>query len=278
MPIAESNPPDGGRYQTDQKRHENRRRKSDAGIGSHRHQRHTDDEKNECQPDKQDVQRQFVGRLLPAGSFHETYHAIEERAARIGGNADHDSIRQDFGTARHSGSVSTAFADDRRGFARDRRLVDKSDAFNHIAISGNEVACLADHHIALAQGRCGHPLFSAMFCICPDQATRRDLVTHPPERIGLGLAAAFRHRFREVGEHHREPQPDRDPAGEPERRSSGRRGGAKIAHEQCRRQNTADFNDEHDRVPDHQSRRELVHAFTDRGDKDCRIQQRGLFL
>ena len=65
------------------------------------------------------------------------------------------------------------------------------------------------------------------------------------QRIRLRLAAAFGHRFGEVGEEHGEPEPERDLQHEAERRSCAR-------EEQIEgRDRRADLGDEHHRVLPH---------------------------
>ena len=48
-------------------------------------------------------------------------------------------------------AVAAALADDRRRLAGDRRLVDRGDALDHLAVAGDHVAGLDDHDVALAQ-------------------------------------------------------------------------------------------------------------------------------
>ena len=38
-----------------------------------------------------------------------------------------------------------------RGFAGDRRFIDRGDALDHLAVAGNDVAGLADHQVACPQ-------------------------------------------------------------------------------------------------------------------------------
>ncbi len=100
-------------------------------------------------------------------------------------------------------------ADDRRGFAGDGRLVHRGHALDDVAIGGDQVARLDKDDVALFQ---------------LDSRDRRDLVMVArigkllgdhirlggPQARGLRLAAALGHRFREVREQHREPEPQDD--------------------------------------------------------------------
>ena len=69
----------------------------------------------------------------------------------------------------------------------------------------------------------------------------------PAQRLGLGLAAALGDRLGQVGEHDREPQPDRDQPGEHGRVADRQHGG----------EDGADLHDEHDRVAPQSARVEL---------------------
>ena len=105
------------------------------------------------QPDQQDVQRDLVGRLLARGALDQRDHAIEERLARIGGDAHDDAVGQHLGAAGDRRAIAAALADDRRRLAGDGRLVDRGDALDDLAVAGDELAGLDDHQVALAQRR-----------------------------------------------------------------------------------------------------------------------------
>ena len=80
------------------------------------------------------------------------------------------------------------------------------------------------------------------------------------QRVGLRLAAAFGHRFGEVGEQHREPQPQRDLQVEPERRAA--------AEQQHRGDDAADLDHEHDGIAHHVPRIQLDERVQDRAPDD----------
>ena len=63
--------------------------------------------------------------------------------------------------------------------------------------------------VALGQRRRRHPLLGAV----GPQAAGLGLRAHPAQRVGLGLAPAFGHGLGEVGEDHRQEQPDGDGPG-----------------------------------------------------------------
>ena len=84
----------------------------------------------------------------------------------------------------------------------------------------------AHHDVAGAQLR-GRHLFGA---ICPTTRRRHRVGLGLAQRVGLRLAARFRHRFGEVGEQHREPQPQRDL----KRETDARRADGDIADQEDR--------------------------------------------
>ena len=119
-------------------------------------------------------------------------------------------IGQDLGPAGHRVAVPARFADHRRGLARDGRLVHGGSPFDDLAVRGND----------LARGdRDDIPFFEAVRrdVLYPCRA-RNAAVRHGPgaglaQRHRLRLAAPLGHGFREVGEQHREPEPQRRSAG-----------------------------------------------------------------
>ena len=100
---------------------------------------------------QQDGERDLVGRLLALGALDQRDHAVEEGLAGIGRDAHHDPVGQHARAAGDGGEVAAGFADHRRGFAGDRALVDRGDAFDHLAIGRDHVAGLDQYHVAPAQ-------------------------------------------------------------------------------------------------------------------------------
>ena len=86
-----------------------------------------------------------------------------------------------------------------------------------------------------------------------------------PQGVRLRLAAAFRDRLGEVGEEDGEPEPDRDRADEPE--VPGVTTGEED-EEVDGRDHAADLDDEHDRVPELETRVELRERIADRGERE----------
>ena len=123
------------------------------------------------------------------------------------------------------------------------------------------------------------PFFSSSAsCGCHGAAVLRrvqhlgdDLLLHAAQARGLRLAAAFGERLGEVGEQHREPQPDRD--GEDERRRRLALAGQRLDAEH-RRQDAADVDDEHHRVAPLHARVELGEGVDDRRPHERRVEER----
>src|SRR5471032_3105119 len=102
----------------------------------------------------------------------------------------------------HGRAIATGFADHGRGLACNRGLVDRSNPFDHLAIGGNVIAGFDQHDIADPKAGAGYKPIGLV-------GTREQLGlafgTGLAERLGLGLAAAFRDRLGEIGEQHGEP-------------------------------------------------------------------------
>ena len=100
------------------------------------------------QAGQQDVQRDLVRRLLPLGALDQRDHAVEEGRARRGGDPHLDPVGEDLRAAGDRRAVAAALADDRRGFAGDRRFVDRGDALDDLAVARDHLAGLDQHDIA----------------------------------------------------------------------------------------------------------------------------------
>ena len=131
---------DGGGNQADQQRHQHKDGLRRAGINRERLQRDHRQQKDDGQAGQQDVQRDFVRRLLPLGAFDQRDHAIEECLAGIGRDLDLDLIGEHARAAGHRRAVASGFANHWRRFAGDRGLVHRGDAFDDLAVAGNEFA------------------------------------------------------------------------------------------------------------------------------------------
>ena len=142
---------DGGGDQRHEQRHQHQDADRAAGIGREARNRGDGKDEDDRHAGQQNVERDFVRRLLALGAFDQRDHAVEEGvpcAAVI------FTLIQSEMTVRAAGdrrTVAAAFANDRRGLARDCRFVDRGDAFDHVAVAGDEIAGLDQHDVALLQ-------------------------------------------------------------------------------------------------------------------------------
>ena len=96
-------------------------------------------------------QRDLVRRLLPLGAFDERDHPVEKAVPRLLSHPHPDPVGDDTRAGGHRRAVAASLADDRRGFAGDRRLVHRCDALDHFAVGGDQVAGLDENNVAGAQ-------------------------------------------------------------------------------------------------------------------------------
>ncbi len=197
---------DGGRDQRHQQRHQVHQWQVAAGEAGERLQGGDHQQEDQRQADQQDVQRHFVGRLLPPGAFHQGDHPVQGRLAGVGADAHQQPVRYQPRVAGHRRAVAAGLADHRRRFAGDRRLVHRTDAFDDLAVAGNQFAGLDAHQVATPQAAGGDVGEAAVGI----PAARAQAFATGLEAVGAGLAATFGERLGEVGEEHSEPQPERD--------------------------------------------------------------------
>ena len=197
---------DRRRNQTDEQRDQHGNRDFRAGIVRKRLQRDDDEQEDQRQYRQQDVQRDLVRRLLALRALDERDHSIQERVPGIRRHAHLDPVRDDARAASDGRPVAARLADDRRRLAGDRRFVDRSHALDDLAVGGNELSGLHHDDVVLAQARRGHLLDLP----AGGQPVRHGLRSRLAQCVRLRLAAALSHRFGEVGEQHREPEPEGD--------------------------------------------------------------------
>ena len=153
MPIADSKRGDRRRDERDEQRREQRHRDVAAGIFGEARNGCNRDQEDDREPDEQDRQRDLVRRLLPLGAFDQRDHAVEEALARLLRDPHADPVGNDARARGHRRAVAAGLANDRRGFAGDRRFVDRGDALDHLAVGGDQVAGLDEHDLAGAKLR-----------------------------------------------------------------------------------------------------------------------------
>ena len=151
-------PADGRRDQADEQRDQHEDRLRRARVDRERLQRDDGQQEDDRQPGQQDVERDLVRRLLPLGAFDQRDHAVDEGVARIRGDADLDPVRQHARAAGDRRAIAARLADDRRRLAGDRRLVDRGDALDDLAVGRDELARLDHHDVVFAQRGGGHGL------------------------------------------------------------------------------------------------------------------------
>src|ERR1035441_7943697 len=94
--------------------------------------------------------------------------------------------------------VTAELANDRSRLAGDRRLIDGGDAFDHLAVRGDEVASLHQNHVAHLKIGAGDAL--VVLPVGASQELCLRLCTLASQRFGLRLATAFSDGFGKVGE------------------------------------------------------------------------------
>src|ERR1035437_2104714 len=191
----------------------------------------------------------FLDRMI---ALIEGDHAIEERFAGVCRDANDQEVGEHLGAARDRRAVAARLTNDRRGLARDGRLVDGCDAFGHLSVARDHVARHADHVIPDAKVRRGRGDDRGLIGRVLQLLGHR-LRTRGAQAVGLRLAAPLRHCLGEIREEHREPEPDCELQREADLALPGR----DVASEHERGQDAADQHDEHDRVPHHLAGREL---------------------
>ena len=170
-----------------------------------------------------------------------------------------DPVGEHLRPAGHGVAVAAALADDGRALAGDRALVDAGDALDDVTVTGDHVARLAHDAVALAQLRRRDLLLGAVAA----QPARDRVRPGATQRVGLGLAAAFGDRLREVGEHDGQPQPPDDQPREHRR----------VGDRDHRRERRTDLDEEHDRVAPQRARVELHHRVGQGRDEQPRVEQ-----
>ena len=158
------------------------------------------------------------------------------------------------------------FANHRRRFAGDRRLVDRRRAFEHLAVGGHELAGLDDEAVALAQAAAGH----ALFAFRRHAEARVRIRFRAAQGLGLRLSAALGHGLGEVREQHGEPQP----RGDREVEAGVRPVTDEVAHQKDRRRQRADLDDEHDGIARLPARIELLERIADGARDDRAVEER----
>ncbi len=152
-------------------------------------------------------------------------------------------------------------------------FIDRGDALDDLAVAGDEIAGLDQYEVTLLERRRRHLLPLARLRAC--EALGLGLRAHAPQRVGLRLAAPFRHRLGEIGEQHGEPQPGGDLPGEERARADdGLAADEEVAQEEDGAEHRDDLDHEHDGVLDQRTRVELAEGGADRRHDERAVEQR----
>jgi hypothetical protein len=95
--------------------------------------------------------------FLPLRPFDKRNHPVEKGGALRRGDANLDLVGKNSGAACNRGAVA-ALASHWRGFAGDRRLVDRCDPFDHTAIAQNEIAGVDENQSPICNSTADTPL------------------------------------------------------------------------------------------------------------------------
>ena len=259
---------DGGRNERHEQRHDHHDGDRATGVGGEARYGRRGEHEDDGHARKENVERDLVRRLLTLGAFDQLDHAVEEGRALRCGDAHLEPVGDHQRAAGHGRAIAAGFANDRRGFAGNRRLVHRGDAFDHLAVGRNQIAGFDQHHLSRPElaGRSGHHE-----CVFPiDDELRLGLLAGLPQACGLRLAAAFRHRLGEIGKEHGEPQPDHDLEGEAEMVGSVH----PVADEKDGGERRHHLDHEHHRILHHGAWIELGEGRADGGQDDLGIGQR----
>ncbi len=157
------------------------------------------------------------GVFCRARALDEADHPVDERLTGLRRDAHHDAVGQHARAAGDRAAVAAVLAHDRGRLAGDRRLVDGGDARRRCRRRRGSTPPASTTTMSPSRRSAERDLDERrMLGRGPSVApsTRRavvDVLVRVSRRLaGLRLAAALGHRLGEVGEEHRDPQPDRD--------------------------------------------------------------------
>ena len=169
-------------------------------------QRHHHQQEDQGQANQQNIQRNFVGRFLPFGTFHQCNHSIQGGFARVGSDTHQQPVRHQPGIAGDRRTITPGLTNHWRGLARNRCLVDGSYTFDDLPVTRDHLANVDADHIAFTQTAGIYHAVSAALILEPCLETFATGL----KTIGAGLATTFGQCFCKVGEQYGEPQPDSD--------------------------------------------------------------------
>ena len=239
-----------------------------VGVDRERLERHDRHHEDDRQAGQQDVERDLVRRLLALGALDERDHAVEERLAGLRRDLHDDLVGEHPRAARDRAAVATRLADHRRRLAGDRRLVDRRDALDHVAVAGNELAGPDDAEVAdlqLARRDLGDA------CRRPAARTRPSrrascAASRPAPCPGPSAIASAKFANSTVNHRNAATRPENQSVAAPTRLMS--RKNRNVVR------TLPDLDDEHHRVLGLQARVELHEAVDERAPHDRRLEHR----
>ena len=197
---------DGRRDEADEERHERRHVDGDTKVAADGEERGRHHEEGEGEAGEHDGEGDLVRRLLPLGPLDEGNHAVEERVARLGGDADFYFVGEHARAAGDARAVAARLADDRGALARDGALVDGGDALDDLAVGRDRLALGHNNDVAGPEDVRGDVFYRAVVFL----TSGRGGLARLPERVRLRLSARLGKGLGEVGEEDGEPEDDRE--------------------------------------------------------------------
>ncbi len=216
---------------------------------------------------EQNVERDLVRGLLPFGTLHQPDHAIEKGRAGSSGDAHANPIGQHLRAAGHGRAIATRLADDRSQFTGDRRFIDRSDAFNDLAVGRNQIAGFDKNNVADLERGAGNQL--EILRARTAQQLGFCFGARAPQGIGLRLSASLGDGLGKIGEQHGKPQPHDDLKFEHDLTAAGH----EISDQNDGGQSGDDLKHEHHWVLDQRARIELHERLADRRDHNLGVHQ-----
>jgi hypothetical protein len=141
-----------------------------------RKERHTGEEKDDGERREEGVEGKLVRCLLTLCPFDHRDHAVEKGLSGICRDSHDEPVRQNPRSASHRAAVAAALPNDRSALPGDGALVHRRDAFDDLAVDGNERAGFAKDDVVFSKDSGRHDgllgvAFRAVELLCFDVAS-----------------------------------------------------------------------------------------------------------